>query len=477
MTQIRTIAPTVVDFLVVPGAALRDPDAYRRFWRDQQVLIDRHVSAWVPDAVRGDTTAAAPSIVLEHAARSEGASLYRTIAADSLLRSTHVVSATLDPVHLPASIRGADVELGGQVREVCLRLYDHGVLLVEVLTDLDPWLDARDADLARAVLDLEERIVDLTERVARECVTQYLAPVLDSLRKADTTGALVARAGQDQEVGRRFGDVLWVARALIVDPDRAATWELVEHWVKDVGRVEGEVVAPIEQLVNGDLDSLTRWLNYVYVDREHHGASMQPGAMHADRWNGLRHAQFFYSAMDLIDGRLSTILADAAVVTSRWELDDLRAQLVSLSQRAEFIIMQLHDVSKYLKREVRYEFDMILGHWEYERLVEQPVRFKIQTCDRRLAELATKRAVRSAMYTDLILLGIAVTAVLGTALALAEFGRLGRSDPGLAGYDISGSAITDWFAAQPADAILLISGVLSLLVVLLYLYIRRSHQA
>ena len=48
------------------------------------------------------------------------------------------------------------------------------------------------------------------------------------------------------------------------------------------------------------------------------------------------------------------------------------------SQRAELIIMERRDVSKYLKRSVRAEMDAILGFWDYESVLEQSVRFKIE---------------------------------------------------------------------------------------------------
>ena len=137
--------------------------------------------------------------------------------------------------------------------------------------------------------------------------------------------------------------------------------------------------------------------------------------------------------------------------------------------------MERRDLAKYLKRAVRREMDAILAFWGYEKLLEEPVRFKIETCDRRLAELAARRTARSAMFTDLILLGIGVTSILGTALALTEFGRSIASDPASTVYDLGRSSIVEWVAAQPADAILLASGMTSVLMVVLYLFFRRDH--
>jgi hypothetical protein len=190
----------------------------------------------------------------------------------------------------------------------------------------------------------------------------------------------------------------------------------------------------------------------------------------------MRYAQFFYAALDVVDTRLTGILADTAAAGARWQLERLRGQLLALSQRAELVIMDRQNLSKYLKRSVRAEMEAILGYWEYESLVETPVRFKIGICDRRLAELAARRTARSSLFTDLILLGIGITSVLATALALTEFGRTMASEPGLGRYDVGRNAVTGWFASQPADAVLITSGVVSAALVVLYLIFRRGHS-
>ena len=125
------------------------------------------------------------------------------------------------------------------------------------------------------------------------------------------------------------------------------------------------------------------------------------------------------------------------------------------SQRAELIIMERRDVSKYLKRSVRAEMDAILGFWDYESVLEQSVRFKIETCDRRLSRLAAERAARASLFTDLILLGIGVTSILATAVALTEFGRVMGNDPEMNVYDLGRSSLVQWVASQPADTILI----------------------
>src|SRR5699024_443153 len=103
-----------------------------------------------------------------------------------------------------------------------------------------------------------------------------------------------------------------------------------------------------------------------------------------------------------------------------------------------------------------------------------PVRFKITICDRRLAELNTDSQARANTVTDVILLAIGVTSIHATALALSSFGRSMAADPSQGGYGSATSAITEWFAAQPADSIVIGSLLISALLVALFIAIRRS---
>lgn len=460
MIRLRILAPVVVDYYAVPGASLRDPEGYARFWSEQQPAVNHLLRRLAPGLLQ-------PTVVLEHTQVTSSLNLYRTISDHAVARSVHVLTGTLWPEHLPEEFIGPMDALHRGVTEISFRLYDHGLMLLEMLADLEPSLTA---DLDR----LESQAVTMGEYAAREIVRRFLDPVLSLLRQADRDEQiLTAATAADNPVTAEFGESLWVARGLVVDPSDPDAERVVRQWVKDVVLADDD--HPADRLLSGDLHHLIRWLNYVFMDRAGTGGRMLPGEMFRDQWDALRYAQVFYGALDRIDARLSKILADSAAAGSRWELERLKGQLMSLSQRAELIIMERRDLSKYLKRAVRGEMDAILAFWDYENVLEDPVRFKIEICDRRLAEVASRRTARSAMFTDLILLGIGVTSILGTALAVTEFGRSIASDPDMTLYDLGRSSIVEWVASQPADAILITSGVMSVLLVVLYLFFRRDN--
>jgi hypothetical protein len=472
MTRLRILAPVVVDYYAVPGATLRDPAGYAKFWAGQQAGVDELMARLAPDP-----SGPPPSVTLEHTQVTSSLNLYRTISDHAVERSLHVLTGALLPAHLPDEFAGTADALELGVTEISFRLYDHGLMLLEVLADVAPPFTAPGPDLAARLDDMQARAVALGERVARETVRRYLDPVLESLRRADRDERIIVPpTSVDDPVRAEFGEALWVTRTLLVVPSEPGAEAVVRHWLKDVVIAEDHR-APAERLLDGEADHCVRWLNYLFMDRDGAGGGMRHGDPFRDQWDALRYAQVYYGVLDRIDTRLSKILADSAAADSRWELEQLRGHLMGLSQRAELIIMERRDLAKYLKRSVRMEMDAILAFWDYETLLEEPVRFKIETCDRRLAELASRRTARSAMFTDLILLGIGVTSILGTALALTEFGRSIASDPDSTVYDLGRSSIVEWVAAQPADAILIGSGVTSVLMVVLYLFFRRDNSA
>lgn len=470
MTQLRILAPTVVDYASVPGATLRDPHGYARFWAEHTDAIGDLVTSLAPQST------SPPEVVLEHTAVTSSLNLYRTISDHAVERPMQVMTGVLRSEHLVDRDVPLENPLAEGIDDVQFRLYDHGLLLLELLVDLDASVTQPSADLPARLDELQSDAVALGEAVAAVVVHRYVHPLLDFLRRADLDNEILLPATPaDDPLSTDFGGVLWVTRSLVINPAEPGAEQTLRHWIKDV-IAEGEDVPPVDKLLNGELDHLVRWLNYVFIDRAGVGGHMRRGEPFADDWDALRYAQVFYGVLDRVDARLSKILADSAVANARAKLDKLKTQLMGQSQRAELIIMERRDVSKYLKRAVRAEMDAILDFWDYESVLEQSVRFKIETCDRRLSQLAAERAARAALFTDVILLGIGVTSILATAVALSEFGRIMANDPEMSVYDLGRSSLVQWMASQPADAIVIASGVASLFMVVLYLYFRRGNK-
>lgn len=452
MIALRTMAPVLIDLATVAGSAERVPQEYLQFWNRLDAGLDAL-----------HTHAGLETFTLEHAREGSATSQYSTIASDSLGRSPHLITLRLDLENHPWPESPEHVD---RVEEAVLRIYPHRVALLEISMILheppslglamDGWLDA-----------LERSAIAYTERFAAELCSEIIAPLLAAMGTIDQKRRFF-HLGEGASLTEH--QVLWVSRSLLVsEPHR----DLLAHWTKDTVDVQN---APLrEELLTGKRNSLVRWLNYGFVDAASEGPEAFRTGSHSAQYDGLRHAQHTYASLDSVDSRLQMVLADAAAADRKWQLEQLRGDLIWLSQRAELIIMDRQQLLKYMTRTVREHFEDVLAAWEYVRLIEDPVRFKIELCNRRLDELASKRAAKSGLVTDLILLGIGITSIAGTALAITEFGRTTASDPNSTGYDLGSSRFTSWFASQPIDVVLIASAAASSILVVLYLYFRRDN--
>lgn len=455
MTRIRLLVPGLVDYRERLGAAVQDPGRYDAFWSDA------HVPAYAAAAAHVPAAALPPSALeISRTAVRGRFNRYTQIDVDTLERPVDVLVLRLTGEHVELAIPPTIDPTGGTIIE--LRLYDHGIFTLEAEADV-----AADVDLD----DLRESVVVWGERLGREVHDRYLVPIVAALRAHDRHEEVIAEraAGDDS---RDHGRVLWVTRSLLVDPDTPGWRDQASYWVKDsAGPAEPMAVIPTEAEPHGHL---VRWLNYLFVFRP--GSTRAVTDAFPDEWAALRLAQYFYAAMENIDVQLTHVLAQSLAPVPSISLSDLRGELEDCSRRAQFISMHLQDVTKYLSRAVRAELAAILEYWEFEAVVVGPVNLKTAACERRLGELAEQRNARSSVFTDTILLGIGITSILGTTVALTEFGRTMAVDPGMAGYDTNQNAVTSWIAAQPADLLLLASVGISILLAVLYTYFRRTQR-
>lgn len=466
MTLVNTIAPVITNIASVAGAADLQQTAYASFWRNIEVSPD--MSALAADGV---------SVVYEHAKTVSSRSRYTSIRVDSLVRTPHMLTFKVNPevfmeqrqLSLPPHMRALE--------EITFRLYPHEVSLLEVSARIDdpPARNAHDEagrPLANTWLDeIQDGMVTFTEAIAEQLLDRAIAPLIRSIRRLDRKGSFLRVREDADEVTK----VLWASRSLLAAPKHR--W-LLDHWTFNA--VGDEHRAERDALLDGSENALMKWLNYAFVDVAGEGlqafrASNEHEGAYAHHYAGLRYAQYVYASLDYVGGRLGTVLVEAVGVRAKWELEALKDDLVTLSQRAELIIMERHDLLKYMNREIRDQFKKLLEAWDYDELVEGPVQFKIELCNRRLAELTEKRAARSTLVTDLILLGIGITSIAGIAIALTDFGRNSARDAISTVYDLGASGFTDWYIAQPIDVILLASAAASTVLIVLYLFFRRDN--
>lgn len=526
--RLRVLAPTIVDLSLRPGAAVHDLKGYQDFWQACRKRMT------LPDGVRpgiavADAEPTAPDQAsngrrdhkwLPHAEPPRQFNLYQKIDVHSLDRELEIIDLALDREALTDVVQpsptaqvedrsGAPIDpadLWELVDDIQCRVYDHGVALVEASADVtDLFCGVPRSRVARRLDELQMAAIDLGAGVSRAVHRTLADHVIARLREIDGADAVLmpARTADQPDGNAEWGQVLWVTRTLIVDRTRTPHADaVISHWIKDVPVADGD--EPSDQLVTGKLDHLVRWLNYLFVvdgsatparslwwastraritalltvddDRNGPFPDVDDRPRSADQWQALRYAQYWYAALERINRRLGAILADSLAENPTLDLGHLREELERVSGRARMILMQVDDSAKYLKRSVRQEMEEILDYWGFEDLVQKPVQTKIASCEARLRELEAERSAHSSLWTDIILRGLLFTTVLGTAVGLAEFGRARTSDPSRSVVDFGGSDIISWFAAQPADAILIISFLASAVLILVLIYLRARTR-
>ena len=418
----------------------------------------------------------APTLVADFSARTATHELYRTIDEHGVDRQTHLATLSMRAEHLgiaPQRIGPSDAVL--MLRSVTIRLHDNNIAVI----DSSVSITGSSSELAAlSAEELSSASVEFGSSIVAECSRRYLEPLCALARSIDGHHRVIDRPfAPDDQRRDDIGHAVWVARALLIERHDDDVVELATSWLDDTGVDARATVAQLRRPEGAD--HCIRWLQYLLVfdDLDESTTTDQHGLRGLDdAWEALLIGQYFYSALDRIDLQLSRVLAEASGGLSGWHAAALHRDLETLSHRAELLLLTRRDVAKYLTRPVRFELDALLESWDYSTVLHEPVMQKIASCERRLAALAARRAARSTLITDVILLGIAITGILGTALALSAFGRESLNDPNAGGFDLGRSQLVDWFAAQSADVVVGAAVSVSALIALVYLYFRRAHR-
>lgn len=451
MITMRLLAPVPVDFYETLGTETAHPSAYAAFW----------------DRARSVTPRGGVLTVrrLDQRGRSNR---YTSISADSLTRPLEAFHLELTAADTPRAFATAGVS-AEQVRSIEASVFDHGLMIVSCVLDVSEPDSLPDVP---STLDaLQTSGVALCADLTAEVHDTIVAPLVEAFRAIDRGTRVLARP-HPASSGLDHGRPLWVTRSLFVPRAHELAAPIVAHWLKDVD-LGPDPLERVDRLVErGGDDHVMTWLNYAFITDAPAGDAT---AFH-DELAALQFAQYFYAAFDCLDHRLAHILATAVAVDPDESLESLRSELQECSRRAQFAFMQMDDVAKYLTRAVKAHYVAILRTWEFDTVIAEPVRTKIAACERRIDELMGQRAARASFVTDMILLGIGVTSILSTVLAVTEFGRYMATDPEMAGYDTDQNRLVGWVSAQPVDTLLLFSGVISLGLIGLYLHFRRSQR-
>lgn len=431
MHEFRWMAPIRVGFTSPPGIMDRDGTRYGEFW--DRVAREVGRTPW--------TFHRASDTGSEHRVGWSKAD------ADSLRRPLEVVSSGMAPADAP-SVRDL------VVTELRWTLFDHGVLLAEgrvtVADGIDPAL-IDDPD------HWEIAVQEAGRTLARYCAESDIGELMRVLDRIPGHAEFVELEEVD------VGGPLWVTRSLALNTGSLRSQDFARAWV---GGIDDYHRSAIEDLIAGSIPLVARWMNHVYrPDR--------PREVERS-WRSLVYAQFFWAAMHWIDDSLREILAWSMAERKKVSVSSLRTALRAVMNQAQELLMLRADVRQRLSRATHDEMQRFLGAWEYVELLEDPVHDKLEICKVSLESLAEDRAARSSMFTDIILMSIGVTSVLATAIALVQFGRDAGQDSSQSVFDLGNGSITSWVSSQSMDAILIVSLILSMVLLIVFIWKRRQ---
>ena len=429
----RLVSPLRVDCLLQPGVEFRNGADVHSFWEA------------VADQVRASHLRQAPGREKLEYETARSIDLPNDIA---VLRKDLAVERDFS----------CGVVADSEVEWVRWSLCDFGILLVEMGLSLG--VEGRSA--ATVEKQVQQVATDINERL----ITPSYLKLRDVIQSRDNASDFtVLEDSQPVELA-------WASRALIFDPAEGVSLQSQAEFAKEWLGGGSRAAEIVQQLQDGEITRHAEWMNYVYLlESSDNSVELQ------EQWKALLRAQFYYSAMGRIDSKLMRILAWAMSNSDDISTKKLREQLRQAMDFAEALFLKKSEVGKYVNPTSRDETERILRVWNFDEVLANPVKDKLQICQSRLDAIESERARSASFFTDLILMVIGVTSILGTALAVVSLGRSASADPDQTVYDLGAGDLTTWIATQPIDVILLISTIISVLMIIAFIMARKKSDS
>lgn len=458
--KVVLLGPVVVPFREPLGVKYADPHRYTAAWRTVAERVPRVAVPFGDDEVVVD--AAYPRAVVLAAG-----SRYKDTTTASL--DLPAASIELDlPVELFAAAAGGD-RFHHVIRSVRLTLHEHGIGLLRVDLDAEPVDDAAwDADAARV---LEGETADIGEVVGAVACGPVLDAYLAAAAPVAVRGGLLDHVPEALDPTSEPRLPMWTSRSVVVAAGDLDLTGFLRAWLGRSLTDEDELAGLLDP--DREPTNVTRWLNYAYVVPP--DVIGDPTSVSAALDRSLRaivYCQHLYGVLERCDDVLIQVLGESYLEAASGRLGGLRARLADAAERARMVQFEHARSLKLFDRALRDEAEAILDYWRLEEALVEPVERKAHAVQAKLDELAEARRERATLGTDIILLGIGVTSILGTLVALTQYGRTLATDPSMAGYREDSSWITYWVSGQATDGIILVSFVLSSLLIALFTFFR-----
>jgi hypothetical protein len=255
--------------------------------------------------------------------------------------------------------------------------------------------------------------------------------------------------------------VNWVARTMLITDEQLTlynTQRILTSWLKKTSRPEDAA-----EIIAGQKDYSMTWLNYVVKNAKAVGEDPQIQIMVL--------SQYYYVTQENCNNALRGAIETAYARGKKQKVDQVLAKTRTacrLNRIAYF------ENIKFLNRPNRALLEDILNGWKFDQLVDNSERM-IEICNTRLQEEDNKKRERSTVMTDFLLVTLSFFSVFELSLYLTEFSREMMSRPALDYNDNKKSFFLSIIAEIDADIMFFFGFGLTLLLIIVYRYIKRNQ--
>lgn len=384
-----------------------------------------------------------------------------------------------DGTPLPPSWRGKIFHIGGEqnearqyqstdknskdVRLMCwspssnnniiFHVFANHIAIAEIELTLDITPLTEQADSSDSLVELIEGRV---QHLAKEQINTYLADFSDDLQQLKlhlSADFIFSESGSVDS-----GD--WVARTMLLNDEQLNQEEMapiLTAWLKKTSRPQDAQ----DILANKKNHSMT-WLNYVVKNAKPVGEDAHIQIMVL--------AQYYYVSQENCNSALRGAIEEAYSRTKKLKTDKV---LASTRTACRLNQIAFYENIKFLNRPNRVLLEDILNGWKFNQLVDNSERM-IEVCNARLEEEDNKRRERSTVMTDFLLVALSFFTVFELSLYLTEFSREMMSRPALDYNDSKSSLFLSVIAEIDADIMFSLGFGLTLLLIIVYRYIKRN---
>lgn len=447
------------------------------------------------------------SISLHHGSSQKGKALNRCRDIDQNLleKPIEIISFEADPNDEMVKQLFLDVkdgllsdipsakELELISESIVVRLFNNSIAILDLDIKINDFIDdenkvAEDLDLLQEFgITLGEKLSqnlykDRIEPFLRDLLsfpnaTQFIIPDLFKFESAKSNRIFVLESNPNNYLIR----VYWVNRALLFESSNERySNKIIRHWLKN-----SDDNKMIEEVIANDNKCAYRWVNYLFREASYARSYNSDNTINYsvpfnEIWEALIISHYYYNAFEALNDSLHLTLA-TTFLTYRRKHKENSHKLKIIHRKLEREIIDAHELLieyennfAYYKRDIGNHIKDIMYGWNSENSIMNQVRTKLELCEQRMNVLHMKATEKSNLYTDLLLLSIAVISIIAFMFQVIEYGRNISHNADLAVYESNSINFVKLLSERPTDFAITISLGLMVVIFLFYYIFRKG---